>query len=121
MEKQLLRRELAAIGLSLLAVFLLGALIFQRSPSETSSCWDASGPFGPTGTIARCVLISAVGIPGMVLIALGCLVVALAMFGRIKRADDASDWTLLFAGTVTLVPVAIGLALGGDPAATRAA
>lgn len=121
MEKQLLRRELGAIGLSLLSVFLLGALVFQQTPSTTSTCWDATGPFGPAGTMARCVLVSAVGVPGMVLIALGCLVVALAMFGRIKRADDASDWTLLFAGTVTLVPVAIGLALGGEPAASDGA
>jgi DNA segregation ATPase FtsK/SpoIIIE, S-DNA-T family len=121
MEKQLLRRELGAIGLSLLSVFLVGALIFQQTPSGSVSCWDASGPFGPAGTMARCVLVSAVGIPGMVLIALGCLVVALAMFGRIRRADDASDWTLLFAGTVTLVPVAIGLALGGEPAASDGA
>ncbi len=119
MESQQLRRELGAIGLSLLAVFLLGALVFQQT--STVSCWDARGPFGPAGTFARCVLVSAVGIPGMVLVALGCLVVALAMFGRIKRADDASDWTLLFAGTVTLVPVAIGLALGGETSASDGA
>lgn len=119
MDKYQLRRELGAIGLSLLAVFLVGALVFQQS--DTARCWDATGPFGPTGTYVRCLLVSAVGIPGMVLIALGCLVVALAMFGRIRRADDASDWTLLFAGTVTLVPVAIGLALGGEPAASDGA
>ncbi|WP_439642176.1 DNA translocase FtsK [Gemmatimonas sp.] len=119
MESQQLRRELGAIGLSLLAVFLLGALVFQQT--STVSCWDARGPFGPAGTLARCVLVSAVGIPGMVLVALGCLVVALAMFGRLKRADDASDWTLLFAGTVTLVPVAIGLALGGEASASDGA
>ncbi len=119
MEPQQLRRELGAIGLSLSAVFLLGALVFQQS--STVSCWDARGPFGPAGTVARCTLVSAVGIPGMVLVALGGLVVALAMFGRIKRADDASDWTLLFAGTITLVPVAIGLALGGEPRASDGA
>ena len=119
MDRHHLRRELGAIGLSLLAVFLVGALVFQQT--DTPRCWDATGPFGPAGTFARCVLVSAVGIPGMVIVALGCLVVALAMFGRIKRADDASDWTLLFAGTVTLVPVAIGLALGGEPAASDGA
>ncbi len=119
MEPQQLRRELGAIGLSLSAVFLLGALVFQQS--STVSCWDARGPFGPAGTVARCTLVSAVGIPGMVLVALGGLVVALAMFGRIKRADDASDWTLLFAGTIALVPVAIGLALGGEPRASDGA
>jgi S-DNA-T family DNA segregation ATPase FtsK/SpoIIIE len=119
MERHHLRRELGAIGLSLLAVFLVGALVFQQT--ATPRCWDATGPFGPAGTVARCTLVSAVGVPGMVIIALGCLVVALAMFGRIKKADDASDWTLLFAGTVALLPVAIGLALGGPPAASEGA
>lgn len=119
MDRQHLRREFGAIGLSLLSVFLLGALLFQRS--ETIRCWDATGPFGPAGTMARCVLVSAVGVPGMFVVALGCLVVALALFGRIKRADDASDWTLLFAGTVTLLPVAIGLAQGGPPEASAGA
>ena len=121
MEKQPLRRELAAIGLSLLSVFLLGALIFQHPVPTSSACMDAVGPFGPVGTMARCALVSTVGIPGMVIVAVGCMVVALAMFGRIKRADDASDWTLLFAGTVTLVPVAIGLALGGEPTTSELA
>lgn len=121
MEKQLLRRELAAIGLSLLSVFLLGALIFQHPSPDSLACLDSQGPFGPAGTMARCALVSTVGIPGMVIVAVGCMVVALAMFGRIRRADDASDWTLLFAGTVTLVPVAIGLALGGEPAASEGA
>jgi DNA segregation ATPase FtsK/SpoIIIE, S-DNA-T family len=118
-ETSVLRREIAAIGLSLLAVFLVGALVFQQS--DSMSCWDARGPFGPAGTIVRCVLVSAVGMPGMLLVAMGSLVVALALFGRLKRADDASDWTLLFAGTVLLVPVAIGLALGGPPAASDGA
>lgn len=113
------RREVGAIGLSLLAVFLGGAMVLQRS--ATGDCWDAAGPFGPVGTLARCGLVSAVGIPGMLLIAVGCLVVALALFGRIKRADDASDWSLLFAGTVALVPVAVGLVLGGEPAASDGA
>jgi S-DNA-T family DNA segregation ATPase FtsK/SpoIIIE len=114
-DRHLLRRELSAIALSLLAVFLLGALVFQQVP-DGGTCTTAIGAFGPVGTYARCALVVSVGIPGAVLVALGCLVVALALFGRIRRADDASDWSLLFAGTVALVPVAIGLALGGDRA-----
>lgn len=123
MDRQLLKREVGAVALVLLAVFLLGALVFQR-PLEGAAigdCWSYSGPFGPTGTITRCLLVAAVGIPGMVLVAVGCIVVALALFGRIRRADDASDWTVLFAGTVALVPIAIGLAIGGEPAPSEGA
>ncbi|MBY0489768.1 MAG: DNA translocase FtsK [Gemmatimonadaceae bacterium] len=111
MDRKLLQRELTAVALSLLAVFLLGALVFQQT--TTGNCFDATGPFGPIGTIARCTLVKAVGIPGLVLVAFGALVVALALFGRIQRANDASDWSVLFGGTVALVPVAIGLAMGG--------
>ncbi|MCA0376404.1 MAG: DNA translocase FtsK [Gemmatimonadetes bacterium] len=119
MDRQLLRRELSAVALSLLAVFLLGALAFQRSTSD--ACFDATGPFGPVGTLARCTLVGAVGVPGAVLIATGCLVVALALFGRLRQANDASDWSVLFAGVVALVPVAIGLAEGGEASASSLA
>jgi S-DNA-T family DNA segregation ATPase FtsK/SpoIIIE len=111
MDRKLLQRELSAIALCLLAVFLLGALVFQHS--ATGQCFDATGPFGPIGTVVRCTLVGAVGIPGLVLIALGAFVVSLALFGRLQRANDASDWSVLFGGTIALVPVAIGLAMGG--------
>jgi S-DNA-T family DNA segregation ATPase FtsK/SpoIIIE len=117
MEPAVLRRELSAIALTLLAVFLTGAVVFN-APDAGQSCLEATGVFGPAGTWARCALVSTVGIPGAAIVALGCLVVALTLFGRIARADDASDWGVLFTGTVTLVPVAIGLALGGEPAAS---
>ena len=117
MEPAVLRRELAAIALTLLAVFVTGALVFN-APANGASCLEATGVFGPAGTWVRCALVSTVGIPGAAIVAIGCLVVALTLFGRIARADDASDWGVLFAGTVTLVPVAIGLALGGEPSAS---
>ncbi len=117
MESAVLRRELSAIALTLLAVFLTGALIFN-APDAGTSCLEATGVFGPAGTWARCALVSTVGIPGAAIVAMGCLVVALTLFGRIARANDASDWGVLFTGTVTLVPVAIGLALGGEPTAS---
>ena len=120
MESAVLRRELSGIALTLLAVFLAGALIFN-APDAAQSCLQATGVFGPAGTWARCALVSTVGIPGAAIVAVGCVVVALTLFGRIARADDASDWGVLFAGTVTLVPVAIGLALGGEPSASDSA
>jgi DNA segregation ATPase FtsK/SpoIIIE, S-DNA-T family len=118
MEPAVLRRELAAVALTLLAVFLVGALIFN-APEQGQRCLEAVGVFGPAGTWVRCALVSTVGIPGAAIVAIGCLVVALTLSGRIARANDASDWGVLFAGTVTLVPVAIGLALGGEPSASN--
>ena len=114
MDSRVLRREFAAIGLTLLAVFLGGALIFQRVP-EHGGCLDAVGAFGPAGTIARCALVTSVGVPGAALVAAGCLVIALVLFGRLRQRDDhAIEWGLLFAGVVALVPLAIGLALTDD-------
>ncbi len=120
MDARVLRKELAAIGLILLAVFLSGALIFQRVP-ESGSCLDATGAFGPAGTWARCGLVSVLGMPGAALVALGCLAASLTLFGRLRREDDdLREWGVLVAGVVVLVPVAIGLAMGGAPEATDA-
>ena len=44
MEPAPLRRELAAVALTLLAVFLAGALIFN-APDAGQSCLDATGVF----------------------------------------------------------------------------
>src|SRR5688500_13566615 len=106
MEARVVRRELVAIGLTLLAVFLAGALIFQRVP-DGGACLDARGAFGPVGTYARCALVGAVGVPGAALVALGLLIVALNLFGHLRSEDDdLREWGVLFAGVVTLVPIA---------------
>lgn len=110
MDRQLLRRELLAIGLTLLSVFIAGSLIFQRE-AEGARCLDASGLFGPAGTYLRCGLVWTVGVPGAALVAAGCLVVALVLFGRLKAlGNDTREWGLLFSGLVVLVPITIGLA-----------
>jgi len=120
MDARVLRRELAAIGLILFAVFLTGALVFQRVP-ENGTCLDATGVFGPAGTWVRCGLVTTVGIPGASLVALGSLIFALTLFGRLRREDeDAREWAVLLAGVVALTPVAVGLALGGEPSANDA-
>ena len=80
-----MKRELSAIALTLLAVFVTGALVFN-APTAGAACLDATGVFGPAGTLVRCVLVSTVGIPGAAIVAIGCLVVALTLFGRIARA-----------------------------------
>ena len=114
MRGAVLRRELSAVGLTLLAAFLLGALVFQHVP-ESGRCFEAVGVFGPVGTFARCVLVTSVGIPGAALIALACLAIALRLFGHLSEESDTPELGLLFAGVVALVPLAIGLFVGGEP------
>lgn len=117
-----LRRELSSVALALLALFLVGALLFQRPPAA-GVCMDATGVFGPVGTFVRCVLVGAVGVPGALLVALACLLVALRLVGRFGGAStqDATRAALLGAGVVLLVPIAIGLVNGGAPAGTASA
>jgi S-DNA-T family DNA segregation ATPase FtsK/SpoIIIE len=120
MEPRPLRREFAAICLTLVGLFIAGALIFQQVPPG-GGCLSAEGAFGPAGTWTRCVLVTSVGVPGAVLVAMGAIVVALALFGRWHRIEaSARRWGLLWLGSVLLVPVAIGLAMGGEPTMSSA-
>jgi len=116
-----LRRELTSIGLALFAVFLIGALALQRVP-PSGVCFEATGLFGPVGTFVRCVLVGAVGIPGALLIAGACALVALRLVGRFgdTSTHDATRAAMLAAGLVLLVPVAIGLVRGGEPVSSSA-
>ncbi len=119
MDARVLRRELAAIGLTLLSVFIAGALTFQTVP-EGGRCLDAVGSFGPAGTYTRCALVMTVGVPGASIVAIGLLIVALTLFGHLRSEDDdAREWGILLVGVVALVPIAIGLALGGEPTASE--
>ena len=120
MDSRVLRREFAAVTLILAAVFVAGAITFQRVPAG-GHCLDAAGAFGPIGTWARCALVASVGVPGAALVALGCLALALSLFGRLQsQTDDTREWGFLVVGVVLLVPIAIGLALGGAPSDSSA-
>ncbi len=116
----MLRREFAAVTLTLLAVFVAGSITFQRVP-PAGHCLDAVGAFGPIGTWARCALVMSIGVPGAALVATGCLFLALTLFGRLQsQTDEAREWGFLIVGVVLLVPIAIGLALGGTTAESSA-
>ena len=119
MSESSIRRELASVALTLFALFLVGALVFQRVP-PSGACLDANGPFGPIGTGVRCLFVGAVGVPGALLVALASVLVALRLIGRFGGATTqaAVRAAVLASGVVLLVPVAIGLANGGLADAT---
>ena len=112
-----MRRELAGIALLLFAVFLAGALLFQRVPAG-GSCMDARGVFGPAGTLVRCAVAGAVGLPAAALVVLLPLVHALRLFGRLAARADRS-WLVFVGGLVVLLPIALGLLIPFDEAVTH--
>ena len=61
-----LKRELAGIALTLLAVFLAGALFLHHSDPRAGCL--AGGVFGPVGGALRCTLVGAVGLPAAALL-----------------------------------------------------
>ncbi len=112
------RRELLAAGLTVFALFLLGALFFHI-PAEGMRCSEATGVFGPVGTWLRCALVWTVGIPGTLMLAGVSLMLALIQFGRIRAPGrESRDWELLFAGLIALVPIAVALALAAPEPGT---
>ncbi|HET7456940.1 MAG TPA: DNA translocase FtsK 4TM domain-containing protein [Gemmatimonadaceae bacterium] len=104
-----LKRELAGIALTLLAVFLAGAL-FVHHPDPRGSCL-AGGVFGPVGGLMRCALVGAVGLPAAALVCLLPLVHALRLFGRMESRTDR-EWLVFVGGVVVLLPVVIALVFG---------
>ncbi len=106
--KQRLVREIAGIGLLLAAIFVAGALAFER---EAASCTQGAGFFGPVGSCLRMGLFAMLGAPAAALLPLLPLVHGLRLLGRIAERPDRS-WLICLAGAVVLLPVAIGLFRG---------
>jgi S-DNA-T family DNA segregation ATPase FtsK/SpoIIIE len=114
-----LRHELTGIVLALLAVFVAGALLLQPVPDE-GSCWAVRGVFGPVGSCLKWGLRGLVGLPAAWLLPLAAGVHALRLLGRLGSGPDRS-WMIFLLGVAVLLPVGIGLAMGGDPDATSIA
>ena len=104
-----LRREIGGIGLILLAVFIAGALLFEKAAAGT--CLATPGIFGPVGACLRGSLLGLLGGPAVALLPLIPLVHGLRMLGRIAERPDRS-WLVCLVGAVLLLPVAVGLARG---------
>jgi S-DNA-T family DNA segregation ATPase FtsK/SpoIIIE len=114
-----LRREVAGIGLVLVAVFIAGALGFQRLPDE-GSCLRAGGLFGPFGGCTKAGLVALVGTVSAWFLPLGALIQGLRLLGRGSAAADRS-WLVFLVGLAAILPVAIALASGAEPDAASVA
>ncbi len=112
-----LRRELIAIALLLLAVFLAGALLVLGL-AQLRAGVDVRANVGWVGAHLARPLVSLLGWPGALLVPLVPLVHALRVFGRL-RSDTDRSWMIFLGGLVLVLPATVALGSGlklGDPA-----
>lgn len=105
-----LKREVQAIALLLLAVFLAGALMLHGW-SEMRGVPAAAGSFGSVGAIAARALIVVFGWVGSSLLPIALAVHALRVFGRMSGGRDRS-WLIFLLGMVIVLPFGVALAMG---------
>lgn len=107
-----LRRELQAIALILFGLFLAGALIAVGVASARAH-FNPSGAVGFVGQILVEPLVWLFGWPAAVLTPLVPIVHSLRLFGRME-ADSDRSWMIFFAGSVLVLPIALGLSVSVD-------
>jgi S-DNA-T family DNA segregation ATPase FtsK/SpoIIIE len=112
LRRQELIREIKGIALLLFGLFLAGALASVGFAALRAG-FNATGSVGFVGKILVEPLVWLVGWPAAILTPLVPIVHALRLFGRLEAEDDRS-WMIFFAGTVFLLPIALGLALSTD-------
>lgn len=105
-----LKREVQAIALLLLAVFLAGALMLHGW-SEMRGIPAAVGSFGSVGALAAKALITVFGWTGSSLLPIALGVHALRVFGRMSGGRDRS-WLIFLLGMVIVLPFGVALAMG---------
>ena len=114
-----LKRELTAIALLLLAVFLAGAFLVLGL-AQLRGGVDVRANVGWVGAHLARPLVALLGWPGALLTPLVPAVHALRLFGRLESNADRS-WMIFLGGLVLLVPVVValgsGLKLGDDATA----
>jgi S-DNA-T family DNA segregation ATPase FtsK/SpoIIIE len=110
------KRELSAIALLLLAVFLEGSLLVL-GVAQMSAGVDVRANVGWVGAHLAHPLTTFFGWPGALIVPLVPAVYALRVFGRFRSTVERS-WLVFVTGLVVLVPivlaVATGLRLGDD-------
>jgi DNA segregation ATPase FtsK/SpoIIIE, S-DNA-T family len=115
--REALKRELTAIALLLLGVFLAGALLVLGL-AQLRAGVDVSANVGWVGAHLARPLVALLGWPGAILVPFVPAVHALRVFGRLQSDADRS-WMIFLVGLVLVLPVTVALASGlrmGDPA-----
>ncbi|HUO85672.1 MAG TPA: DNA translocase FtsK [Thermoanaerobaculia bacterium] len=111
-----LKRELTAIALLILGVFLTGTLLLHGVALLRAGASDVRTSFGWLGAGLVTPLIAGFGWPGAALIAIAPMVHALQRFGRLTE-QTGKVWLVFLFGGALLVPVAFGLMSGAQPQA----
>ncbi|MDQ6738300.1 MAG: DNA translocase FtsK [Gemmatimonadota bacterium] len=106
-----LKREVQAIALLLLAVFLAGALMLHGWSELQGAPTAAVGGFGSIGALAASALITVFGWLGSALLPIALGVHALRVFGRLSGGKDRS-WLIFLLGMVIVLPFGVALAMG---------
>ena len=106
-----LRREIGGIALLLFGIFLAGVLVVH-GVGELRPGVNAQGSFGWVGSRLADPLITLLGWPAALLLPFVPIAQALRLFGRVGHDGDRT-WLVLVGGLVLLVPVALGLVIGG--------
>ena len=120
MGREHLKRELTGAALALLAVFLLASIALESAPPAHAGCVESTGPFGPIGSCLRDAVVTLLGIPAAVMLALALGVIAARLLGR-ELPGDERRWGAFAAGMVLLLPIVLATVLGdgtGDHWAT---
>jgi S-DNA-T family DNA segregation ATPase FtsK/SpoIIIE len=110
------RREVTAIVLLLFAVFLGGALLLHGLALMRAGVTGVRESFGWVGENLAGPVTTFFGWPGAVLVTIAPAAHALRLFGWIGDRADRS-WLVFLLGGATLLPIAFGLPLSGDPSA----
>ncbi|MDQ6718184.1 MAG: DNA translocase FtsK [Gemmatimonadota bacterium] len=106
-----LRRELWGIALLLFALFLGGALIAEGIAALRGG--DFRSSFGWAGSLLAGPMVQFFGWPSAALLPIAAAAHSLRVFGRLDQRTDRL-WMGFLLGLVVLVPIAIGVAEGGQ-------
>jgi S-DNA-T family DNA segregation ATPase FtsK/SpoIIIE len=104
-----LKREITGIALLLFAVFL-GAALGVLALAQLRFGVDVRGNVGWVGWWLARPLVTLLGWPAAALTPLVPAVHSFRLFGRLESQRDR-EWMIFFAGVVTLLPVAVALAI----------